>query len=79
MVRWEEPRCQFLKSTAANCQSGLQRTGYAVISAVEADFIAVDVRRTAVDYDKMWVSAAHFDQDCRGLWQDESLYFNGNR
>ena len=50
-----------------------------LISAVDADFIAADVRRNAVDFGKLQVFAAHFDQDCRGLWQGKPLYFNGPR
>jgi hypothetical protein len=37
------------------------------------------MRRTAVDFGKLPVSAAHYDQDCRGLWQGKPLYFNANR
>jgi hypothetical protein len=42
-------------------------------------FFVTDLQRTAVDFGKLRVSAAHFDQDCIGLWQGESLYFNANR
>ncbi len=33
-----------------------------------APIFAADLQRTAVDFGKLRVSAAHFDQDCRGLW-----------
>jgi hypothetical protein len=32
-------------------------------------FFVVDLQRIAVDFGKLRVSAAHFDEDCRGLWQ----------
>jgi hypothetical protein len=41
-------------------------------------FFVVDLQRIAVDFGKLRVSAAHFDEDCRGLWQGKPLYFNGN-
>jgi hypothetical protein len=71
--------CQFPKPTAANCQSPLQRTGYAVDLGCGGQLCHRDLQRTAGDFGKLRVSAADFDQDCRGLWQGESLYFNGNR
>jgi hypothetical protein len=41
--------------------------------------IAIELQRTAVDFSKLQVLAAHFGQDCRGLWQGKPLYFKGNR
>ena len=40
---------------------------------------ATELQRTAVDFSKLQVLAAHFGQDCRGLWQGKPLYFKGNR
>jgi hypothetical protein len=43
---------------------------------------ATELQRAAVDFDKLQVFAAHFGQDCRGLWQlwqGKPLYFKGNR
>ena len=37
------------------------------------------LRRVAVDFGKPRVSAAHFGQDCGGLWQGESWDINANR
>jgi len=40
---------------------------------------ATTLQRTAVDFGKLQVFAAHFGQDCRGLWQGKPLSFKGNR
>jgi hypothetical protein len=42
-------------------------------------FWVADPQRTTVDFAKLRVSVAHFDQDCRGLWQGKPLYFSGSR
>src|SRR5208282_6144016 len=71
--------CHFPKSASANCQSGLQRAAYPGDIGRERRFFTTNLQRTAVDCGKLQDSAAHFDQDCRGLWQGKPLYFNGNR
>jgi hypothetical protein len=35
-----------------------------------------NLQRTADDFDEMRVSAADYDDNCRGLWQRKPLYFN---
>jgi len=35
-------------------------------------FFATDLQRTAVDFGKLQVFAAHCGKDCGGLWQDKS-------
>jgi hypothetical protein len=73
------PRCHFPKSTAMNCQSGLQRGAYLVGLGHGSQISPADPQRFAVDFGKLQVFAVHFDQDCRGLWQGKPLYFNGDR
>jgi hypothetical protein len=59
--------------------------GWAAVGSLPANLgrwrrlFATELQRTAVDFGKLQVFAAHFGQDCRGLWQGKPLSFKGNR
>jgi hypothetical protein len=40
---------------------------------VVAAFFAAELQRIAVDFGKLQVFAAHFGQDCGGLWQGKPV------
>jgi hypothetical protein len=52
-------------------------TSYPVDVARGRRFFAGDLQRAAVDFGKLQVSAAHFGQNCGGLWRGKPLYFKG--
>jgi hypothetical protein len=79
MVRWNQPRVSVSKVDCSELPE------WTAVSRLPTDlghgrrFFAAELQRTAADLGKLQVFAAHFDEDCRGLWKDKPLYFKGNR